>query len=42
MRVSNEGAIRLYEREGYSKLEVWPNYYKDGEAAIVMQKDREL
>ena len=42
VRASNEGAIRLYESEGYSKVEVWQKYYRDGEAAIVMEKLREV
>jgi ribosomal-protein-alanine N-acetyltransferase len=42
VRASNSDAIRLYEREGYSQVNVWQDYYKDGEAAIVMEKHREL
>ena len=42
VRVSNQGAIHLYEQEGYAQTEVWQNYYKDGEAAIVMTKNRAL
>jgi ribosomal-protein-alanine N-acetyltransferase len=42
VRISNEGAIRLYQQEGYAQTEIWHNYYKDGEAAIVMTKDRAL
>jgi ribosomal-protein-alanine N-acetyltransferase len=41
VRASNQAAIRLYEREGYERVEVWQAYYRDGEAAIVMQKNRE-
>ena len=41
VRASNQVAIRLYEREGYDRVEVWQAYYRDGEAAIVMQKIRE-
>jgi len=41
VRSSNDGAIRLYEREGYRRIEGWHNYYDDGEAAIVMEKKRE-
>jgi ribosomal-protein-alanine N-acetyltransferase len=41
VRASNQVAIRLYEREGYERVEVWQSYYRDGEAAIVMQKTRE-
>ncbi len=40
VRASNAGAIRLYEDEGYQRVEVWQSYYRDGEAAIVMEKTR--
>ncbi len=40
VRASNDGAIRLYEQEGYQRVEVWQGYYNDGEAAIVMEKQR--
>jgi ribosomal protein S18 acetylase RimI-like enzyme len=40
VRASNDCAIRLYEREGYERVEVWQRYYFDGEAAIIMQKAR--
>lgn len=40
VRASNDGAIRLYEQEGYVRTEVWQSYYNDGEAAIVMEKVR--
>lgn len=40
VRASNDGAIRLYEQEGYERVEVWQGYYNDGEAAIVMEKRR--
>ena len=42
VRASNDGAIRLYEQEGYQRVEVWQGYYNDGEAAIVMEKQREI
>jgi ribosomal-protein-alanine N-acetyltransferase len=42
VRLSNEAAIRLYAEEGYAQVDVLQNYYKDGEAASVMQKSREL
>ena len=41
VRASNDGAIRLYEQEGYDRVDVWQGYYNDGEAAIVMEKHRE-
>ncbi len=40
VRASNDGAIRLYEQEGYHRVDVWQSYYNDGEAAIVMEKTR--
>lgn len=42
VRASNDGAIRLYEQEGYQRVEVWQGYYNDGEAAIVMEKQRAI
>ena len=42
VRASNDGAIRLYEQEGYKRIEVWQSYYNDGEAAIVMEKERTI
>ncbi len=36
VRVSNEPAISLYSSLGFSTLEIWPNYYRDGENALVM------
>jgi ribosomal protein S18 acetylase RimI-like enzyme len=38
VRVSNESAIRLYLKLGYSKAGYWTSYYQDGEDALVMQK----
>jgi len=40
VRASNPEAIRLYERSGYYHLRTWPQYYHDGEEAIVMEKRR--
>lgn len=42
VRASNDAALRLYEQEGYARVNVWQNYYRDGEAAIVMEKVRAL
>lgn len=36
VRVSNEGAIRLYERLGFQKVRIFPGYYADKEDAWVM------
>jgi ribosomal-protein-alanine N-acetyltransferase len=40
VRTSNDGAIKLYEQEGYRRTDIWQSYYNDGEAAIVMEKIR--
>jgi ribosomal protein S18 acetylase RimI-like enzyme len=42
VRASNDGAIRLYEQEGYQRIEIWQSYYNDGEAAVVMEKERAI
>jgi ribosomal-protein-alanine N-acetyltransferase len=42
VRASNQGATRLYEQEGYERVAVWQSYYQDGEAAIIMEKNREV
>lgn len=38
VRVSNQGAITMYEKEGYQTIDIWQNYYTDGESAMVMEK----
>ncbi len=42
VRSMNEGAILLYRREGYRQIDTWPGYYNDGEAAVVMEKERRI
>jgi ribosomal protein S18 acetylase RimI-like enzyme len=42
VRASNNAAIGLYEEEGYSRIDIWQSYYKDGEAAVVMEKARAI
>jgi ribosomal-protein-alanine N-acetyltransferase len=37
-RRSNAPAITLYEKRGYSRVDIWPRYYSGGEDAIVMEK----
>ena len=38
VRASNQAAIRLYQDFGYQRVGVWPDYYQDGEDALVMEK----
>lgn len=38
VRISNHGAIELYEKEGYHTVDVWGRYYADDEDALVMEK----
>lgn len=38
VRPSNDVAIRLYERFGYTRAGEWSKYYQDGESALVMEK----
>jgi ribosomal protein S18 acetylase RimI-like enzyme len=38
VRMSNEPAISLYQKEGYRSVDIWRQYYNDGEDGIVMEK----
>jgi ribosomal-protein-alanine N-acetyltransferase len=38
VRMSNGPAISLYEQEGYRTIDIWKNYYSDGEDGVVMEK----
>ncbi len=38
VRMSNQGAISLYEKEGYRSVDIWRRYYNDGEDGLVMEK----
>jgi ribosomal protein S18 acetylase RimI-like enzyme len=40
VRASNDAAIRMYLRFGYCEAGKWPQYYQDGEEAVVMEKTR--
>ena len=40
VRVSNEPAINLYKKRGFSTVCIKKGYYKDGEDAYYMMKDR--
>jgi len=39
VRRSNTPAIRLYEKLGYSQVDIWSKYYQDGENGLVLQKE---
>lgn len=41
VRISNNTAIRLYERFGYGRVGEWSRYYQDGESALVMEKKKQ-
>lgn len=38
VRVSNQTAIHLYQNTGYERAGLWPQYYADGEDALIMEK----
>jgi len=38
VRMSNFGAVALYEQEGYRTTDIWKAYYDDGEDGVVMEK----
>jgi len=38
LRRSNEQALALYRQVGYAQVGVWPEYYRDGEDALVMER----
>lgn len=38
VRMSNQRAISLYEKEGYRSVDIWKRYYSDGEDGLVMEK----
>ena len=40
VRTDNGGAIRMYEQEGYQRVDIWRGYYKDLADALVMEKTR--
>jgi ribosomal-protein-alanine N-acetyltransferase len=39
VRISNQAAIAMYEKEGYTTTEIWNGYYNDGEEGMVMEKN---
>ena len=38
VRRSNQAAIQLYQKLGFTQVDVWNSYYHDGEDGIVMEK----
>jgi len=38
LRKSNEAALELYLQVGYSHVDLWPKYYRNGEDALVMER----
>ncbi|TFH36588.1 MAG: GNAT family N-acetyltransferase [Anaerolineales bacterium] len=38
LRPSNTGALELYRKLGYVEVDRWRRYYRDGEDALVMEK----
>jgi ribosomal protein S18 acetylase RimI-like enzyme len=40
VRRSNEPALSLYKKAGYQMVDVWRNYYHNGEDALVLEKRR--
>jgi len=39
VRLSNQGAIALYENQGYRSVDIWKGYYNNGEDGLVMAKN---
>lgn len=39
VRISNQIAVSMYEKEGYATTDIWKAYYNDGEDGIVMEKE---
>ncbi|MBI5966126.1 MAG: GNAT family N-acetyltransferase [Chloroflexi bacterium] len=39
VRISNQSAITMYEKDGYKTTEIWKSYYNDGEDGMVMEKN---
>jgi len=38
VRIANLAAIAMYEKEGYTTIDIWKGYYHDGEDGMVMEK----
>jgi len=40
VRRDNDPALKLYELNGYRKVDIWSNYYGQGRDALVLEKER--
>jgi len=38
VRITNNPAIKMYEKAGYYDIDLWKDYYYDGEDALIMEK----
>jgi len=42
VRISNLGAIHLYQQKGYRQVDIWRQYYMDHEDALVLENTSRL
>ena len=42
VRLGNKNAIKLYEKYGYQRVDIWPNYYQDGTDALIFEKLQQI
>jgi ribosomal-protein-alanine N-acetyltransferase len=38
VRQTNDPAIQLYEKHGYSQVDIWQSYYRGGDNALIFEK----
>jgi ribosomal protein S18 acetylase RimI-like enzyme len=38
VRRNNQAALHLYEKMGYSQVDIWSRYYRNGEDGLVLEK----
>lgn len=41
VRKGNTPALAMYRSMGYTQISTWPNYYRSGEDALVLEKDQQ-